>query len=76
MQALRNDLPALADDASVELTQSGLSMTDAKTLVNLDNGDRLEYFWDVVHHCRSWFDLPNPEKVVANWQVSHLYVPP
>ena len=67
MQTLRNDLPTLADDELEHLTRHGLSLTDAKTLVSLDNGDRLEYFWDAVHHCRTWFDLPNPEKVAANW---------
>lgn len=29
-------------------TKFGLSMKDAKTLVGLDTGDRLDYYFDVV----------------------------
>lgn len=50
----------------------GLSMKDAKTLVGLDNGDRLEFYFDAVERCRMEFNPGSPEwkraaNMAANW---------
>ena len=57
------------------LTQNhlyGLTMKDARTMVSLDNGDRLEFYLDVVNRC--WAELDSNDaaykrvgKVAANW---------
>ena len=52
---LTRTLPKLPDDLLVTLTdpeQYGLSMTDAKILLSIDDGERLEYFQDVVDALR------------------------
>ena len=51
IQHLRESLPMLPDNIANMLVQSseyGLTIKDAKTLVALDDGDRLEYYLDVV----------------------------
>ncbi|KAF4536181.1 Glutamyl-tRNA b subunit protein [Lasiodiplodia theobromae] len=50
VQHLRDTLPALPDETVQMLMDPkyGLSMKDAKTLVGLDTGDRLDYYFDVV----------------------------
>lgn len=48
---LRETLPALPDETVgtlVEDARFGLTIKDAKTLVGLDTGDRLDYYFDVV----------------------------
>lgn len=41
----------LPDECLAKLVDKyGLSTKDAKTLMVLDNGDRLDYFYDVIHH--------------------------
>ncbi|EKG22428.1 Aspartyl/glutamyl-tRNA amidotransferase subunit B-related protein [Macrophomina phaseolina MS6] len=48
---LRASLPPLPDETVTMLVEDaryGLSVKDAKTLVGLDTGDRLDYYFDVV----------------------------
>ncbi|GME39602.1 Glutamyl-tRNA b subunit protein [Neofusicoccum parvum] len=51
VQHLRDSLPALPDETVQTLIDNpryGLTIKDAKTLVGLDTGDRLDYYFDVV----------------------------
>jgi aspartyl-tRNA(Asn)/glutamyl-tRNA(Gln) amidotransferase subunit B len=52
---LQKTLPKLPDDLLAMLTDSeqyGLSLTDAKILLSIDDGERLDYFQDVVDALR------------------------
>jgi aspartyl-tRNA(Asn)/glutamyl-tRNA(Gln) amidotransferase subunit B len=52
---LNRTLPKLPDELLVMLTdpeQYGLSVTDAKIILSIDNGERLDYFQDVVDALR------------------------
>jgi aspartyl-tRNA(Asn)/glutamyl-tRNA(Gln) amidotransferase subunit B len=52
---LKKTLPKLPDDFFVMLTDSeqyGLSITDAKILLSIDDGERVDYFQDVVDALR------------------------
>jgi aspartyl-tRNA(Asn)/glutamyl-tRNA(Gln) amidotransferase subunit B len=72
---LRDTLPALADDCVSVLVDNeayNLTSKDASTLISLDDGDRLEYYYDVVEHLQSIFaDQPDIlariGKVAGNW---------
>ncbi len=51
---------------------SGLSVKDAKTLVGLDDGDRLDYFYTVIDYLKAMVDGDledywDLEKMAANW---------
>lgn len=50
MAHLRHTLPTLPDQLLETLTsrEYDLTIKDAKTLVALDDGDRLDYFYEVV----------------------------
>jgi aspartyl-tRNA(Asn)/glutamyl-tRNA(Gln) amidotransferase subunit B len=53
---IRNTLPALPDALLLRLTDAnfyGLLQTDAKILLSLDNGERLDYFENVVENVRA-----------------------
>jgi aspartyl-tRNA(Asn)/glutamyl-tRNA(Gln) amidotransferase subunit B len=46
----------LPDELLKMLTEDpshGLTMKDAKTIISLDEGDRLDYYMDVLHHVQS-----------------------
>jgi aspartyl-tRNA(Asn)/glutamyl-tRNA(Gln) amidotransferase subunit B len=70
---LRSTLPALPDSILATLTTEpthGLTMKDAKTLLSSEDGDRLEYYFDV--HARLGADptLDQRERlgrIVGNW---------
>ena len=68
-------LPELPEQSIKDLVQnSGLSIKDAKTLVALDDGERLEYFDKVRDSCRennvgSSNQSIKFEKTIANWCV-------
>ena len=74
---IRETLPSLPDDAASDLVnESGLTLKDAKTLVALDDGWRLDYF-DVV--CAQMAKILNEEplskersKTVGNWVIHEL----
>ncbi|KAF2877877.1 GatB/GatE catalytic domain-containing protein [Massariosphaeria phaeospora] len=80
VQHLANTLPTLPDDNLRHLVaQEGglLSTKDASTLLALDDGDRLDYYFDVIHHLRSTFPrkrklLADLGKVTGNWVLMEL----
>lgn len=50
----------------------GLTSKDANTLLLLDDGDRLDYYFDVVEHLRTTFSndpavLSRTGKAAGNW---------
>jgi aspartyl-tRNA(Asn)/glutamyl-tRNA(Gln) amidotransferase subunit B len=52
----------------------GLTTNDAGTLLSLEDGDRLDYFFDVVSRLQG-FDLPEVDqahlgRVAGNWSVT------
>ncbi|TID22000.1 Glutamyl-tRNA amidotransferase subunit B [Venturia nashicola] len=75
---LRSTLPALPDSVLTTLTTDpthGLTMKDAKTLLSSDDGDRLEYYFDVLAllQAKEKVDLPkHPGRVVGNWVIHEL----
>ncbi|KAF2102173.1 Glutamyl-tRNA amidotransferase subunit B, mitochondrial [Rhizodiscina lignyota] len=78
VQHLRDTLPALPDDVMDSLVKDGVSMKDAKTLLSLEDGDRLDYYYDVVHELTIIFEIDGkkpPKKmgrIVANWVIHEL----
>ncbi|KAL1634815.1 hypothetical protein SLS58_010558 [Diplodia intermedia] len=75
---LRETLPALPDETVDMLMvdpRYGLSMKDAKTLVGLDTGDRLDYYFDVVEKLNRQTTAEEQAslklgKAAGNWYVS------
>ena len=75
MQHIRATLPTLPDENLAMLNGNpayGLSMSDARTLVSLDDSDRLEYYLEVVELTRSQLETESyawqrAGKVAANW---------
>ncbi|KAH7080761.1 GatB/GatE catalytic domain-containing protein [Paraphoma chrysanthemicola] len=74
---LRTSLPKLPDTMVDTLTEHyGLSTKDAGTLLSLDDGDRLDYFFGVMERlCGS--DLPNTDqshlgRIAGNWVLMEL----
>jgi aspartyl-tRNA(Asn)/glutamyl-tRNA(Gln) amidotransferase subunit B len=56
VQHLRKTLPMLPDELLAMLTSDpshGLTMKDAKTLISQDDGDRLEYYMNVLDHVQA-----------------------
>jgi aspartyl-tRNA(Asn)/glutamyl-tRNA(Gln) amidotransferase subunit B len=49
----------------------GLTTKDAGTLLALEDGDRLEYFFDVLSHLQTFNDSGQPQtqlgKAAGNW---------
>jgi aspartyl-tRNA(Asn)/glutamyl-tRNA(Gln) amidotransferase subunit B len=81
VSTLKDTLPALPDQLLAMLIGSsyGLSLEDAKPLVELDDGARLEYYQDVVdalQALRSGEDSDTANKVLgrtaANWVLHEL----
>lgn len=72
---LRHTLPMLSDDCVNTLVDSenyGLTSKDASTLFLFDDGDRLDYYFDVVEHLRHTFPghpdiLARVGRVAGNW---------
>jgi aspartyl-tRNA(Asn)/glutamyl-tRNA(Gln) amidotransferase subunit B len=80
---LRATLPTLPDGLLLRLTDEktyGLSVTDAKILLSLDNGERLDYFQEVVEILASQESAtansarwsPEVSRVAANWVLQEL----
>ncbi|KAK4690486.1 hypothetical protein P7C71_g6316, partial [Lecanoromycetidae sp. Uapishka_2] len=78
---IRNSLPVMPDELVAGLLADGLTMKDAKTLISLDNGERLDYFNDVVVDWTSRQQASarslqkssqSIEKIVANWTLHEL----
>lgn len=74
---LRANLPVLPDRVlDVLVSKYGLSVKDAGTLLSFDNGDRLEYFFEVTNELArargirpSNDEFPILGKAVGNWYV-------
>jgi aspartyl-tRNA(Asn)/glutamyl-tRNA(Gln) amidotransferase subunit B len=72
---LSQSLPNLPDTMIETLTaQYGLTTNDAGTLLSLEDGDRLDYFFDVVSRLQE-FDLSEVDqaqlgRVTGNWSVT------
>jgi aspartyl-tRNA(Asn)/glutamyl-tRNA(Gln) amidotransferase subunit B len=72
---LEQSLPAMPGSLTKELVGVfQLTMKDAKTLVEFDDGERLEYFRDVVDEvCETNGAAPGPAgKMVGNWVLHEL----
>ncbi|KAF2478020.1 uncharacterized protein BDR25DRAFT_275689 [Lindgomyces ingoldianus] len=79
VEHLRETLPMLSDDYIQKLVSKeyGLTSKDASTLLLLDDGDRLDYYFDVVENLRSTFSgtrdvLSRVGKVAGNWVLMEL----
>ncbi|KAL1596234.1 hypothetical protein SLS59_007933 [Nothophoma quercina] len=77
---LRKNLPVLPDrTVEVLVGRYGLSTKDAGTLLSFDNGDRLEYFFEVTNQLArarnikpSDAEFPALGKAVGNWVLMEL----
>ncbi|KAK3062469.1 hypothetical protein LTS18_003996, partial [Coniosporium uncinatum] len=79
---LRETLPKLPDALSATLINAqtyGMSMKDAKTLVALDDGDRLDYYLEVVETLKGRLTPEEhgsvkggPGRVAGNWVLHEL----
>lgn len=75
VEHLRTNLPVLPDRiVDVLVEKYGLSTKDAGTLLSFDNGDRLEYFFEVTNQLArtrsvkpSTHEFPILGKAVGNW---------
>lgn len=81
VSTLRDTLPALPDQLLAMLIGSsyGLSLEDAKPLVELDDGARLEYYQDIVDFLQdlqptgeSHADIKGLGRTTANWVLHEL----
>ena len=76
---LRTNLPVLPDRiVQVLVERYGLSTKDAGTLLSFDNGDRLEYFFEVTNQLARARNIKPSEdefsvlgKTVGNWYGSN-----
>ena len=75
---VNTNLPPTAFDlATMVVDKYGLSLTDARTLVSLDDGERLIYFQDVAAKLASsrGFETPSANewgRIVGNWVLHEL----
>ncbi|KAL6721028.1 hypothetical protein ACLMJK_000128 [Lecanora helva] len=72
-----SNLPQLPEDAVAELVDQHVTLKDAKTLVSLDDGERLDYFDEVVMLCETELAKLNVQpkalnRTVANWVLHEL----
>lgn len=74
VSSLRDGMPTLPDESLKLLTEEpySLTMKDAKTLISLDNGDRLEYYLQVVDLCAGRTNVSGVGKMAANWVLMDL----
>ncbi|KAK4556090.1 hypothetical protein LTR86_006786 [Recurvomyces mirabilis] len=67
VQHLTRTLPTLPDALEVELQETyGLSLKDAKTMIDVDEGDRVDFFETAVEHVLSSDDGASDSDVAAN----------
>lgn len=80
VEHLRKTLPELPDETVKRVSEEyGLSVKDAKTIVSLDNGDRLEFMEETVSLLAELHQEPlKVEKTVGNWVLHELggLIPP
>ena len=82
LDTLRSSMPLLPDDVLQILTEDpmySVSVDDAKTLIDLDDGARLDYYQDAVNSLRSLQQGAEHQdmgarggKAVANWVLHEL----
>ncbi|KAF2640259.1 hypothetical protein P280DRAFT_428162 [Massarina eburnea CBS 473.64] len=81
IQHLRTTLPQLSDETVNMLVDNkndySLTSKDASTLLLLDGGERLDYYYDVVEHLRATFSNDTDTqarlgKVAGNWVLMEL----
>lgn len=76
VENLRSQLPQLPDELLTTLTRGeghGLTMKDAKTLLSFDDGERVDYYFEVLDDLRSKLGAaPRLGRVVGNWIVHEL----
>lgn len=72
IEHLRNTLPILPD-ASIQKLVNDLEITikDAKTIVALDDGERLDYFYEVMACLQDSMNDPNSTEDFGKTQVYH-----
>ena len=76
VERIKDTLPTVADRILTDLTSGayGLNATDAKILLSIDSGERLDYFGSVVAHLK---DLEKTQssrhgQIAANWVLQEL----
>ncbi|KAL6707777.1 hypothetical protein ACN47E_003677 [Coniothyrium glycines] len=77
---LRNTLPVLPDmDLTRLVTRYGLTSKDALTLLSLDDGDRLDYYFSVVESLKKQTEARSSDenqsalgKIAGNWVLMEL----
>ncbi|QIW96249.1 hypothetical protein AMS68_001767 [Peltaster fructicola] len=74
---LRETLPELPEDTIQRVQQTyGLTAKDARTIVSLDDGDRLEFMEQTVHLLKEKLpdasELTKVHKTVGNWVIHEL----
>lgn len=78
IKQIKNTLPGLPDTIISELVhECGLTPKDAKTIVVLDDGQRLDYFDDICKEMSLQLDAEGPlpadvSKTVGNWVIHEL----
>ena len=78
IQHLQDTLPSLPDDIISQLVdECGLSHKDARTLVGLDDGQRLDYFDRVCEETSLQYHKGEPlpreiSKMIGNWVIHEL----
>ena len=79
IEHIATSIPSLPDEQVRDLVdQFGLSVKDAKTLVTLDGGERMDYLFDVISFLRRgsyapWTRDLQLGRTAANWQVCKCY---
>ena len=75
---LRDRLPQLPDELLQLLTENpehGLTMKDAKTLLSFDDGDRVDFYFEVLEILKQILGKDAPKqlgRVVGNWVIHEL----
>ena len=71
---LRDTLPVAPDELVAMLVgpQYGLTIDDAKPLIELDDGARLEYYQDVMEELRTLNNDNNLGRIAGNWVLHEI----
>ena len=76
---IRNQLPILPDEQTrILVTDYGLTMKDAKALISLDSGSRVDYFFSIIDLLSKTLETKMAQasigKAVSNWYDFPLFV--
>ncbi|KAI9829574.1 MAG: hypothetical protein M1819_006079 [Sarea resinae] len=74
---MKDSLPEMPDQIIRELVGDGLTIKDAKTLATLDDGDRTDYYRDVIEKVEEVFHVESEKpkhirKRAGNWVLHEL----